>query len=196
MTEQRKILKRSDILRTMTDRATEKYRMTTVISLGACVPFLVMLFVAYRMWSDVNRLGGFVLGIVPCVAIPVLLYGGIRQILEMRQKKRSIMEGDVTVIVDTLTELRKCEETYYSHSSHRMRKIEYDVFEFARGNTFTMKTGLWTQSEKKRARDQFGVGQSFILVVYQKKSWELQMIYPEALFEYVDDTVTIQETEL
>ncbi len=187
MEEQRKILKKSDILRTMTERATDKFGMMIAISFGACVPFLVMLFVANWMWSDVNRLGGFVFGIIPCAAIPVLLYGGFRRVGEMHQKKQSIMEGDVTVVIDTLTEVRKCVETYYSHRTHTLKEIEYDVFEFARGNTFTMKEGLWTESEKNRARDKFGVGQSFILVIYQKKSWELQMIYPEAMYEYVDD---------
>ena len=93
-----------------------------------------------------------------------------------------------------MTEIRQCEETRYNYSTHRMRKYVYDVFEFARGNTFTMKEGLWTHAEKKRARDQFGVGESFILVVYQKKSWELQMIYPEALYEYVDDS-TMEEKD-
>ena len=187
MSEQRKILKKSDILRTMTERATDKFGMMIAISFGACVPFLVMLFVANWMWSDVNRLVGFIFGIIPCAAIPVLLYGGFRRVWEMHQKKQSVTQGDVTVVIDTLTEVRKCVETYYSHRTHTLKEIEYDVFEFARGNTFTMKEGLWTESEKNRARDKFSVGQSFILVIYQKKSWELQMIYPEAMYEYVDD---------
>ncbi len=193
MSEQRKILKKSDILRAMTERSTDKFGMMIAISFGACVPFLVMLFVANWMWSDVNRLVGFIFGIIPCAAIPVLLYGGFRQVWEMHQKKQSITQGDVTVIVDTLTEVRKCEETYYSHRTHTLKKIEYDVFEFARGNTFTMKEGLWTQAEKNRARDRFGVGHSFILVVYQKKSWELQMIYPEDMYEYVEENSTKNE---
>lgn len=46
MTEQRKILKKADILSTMTKRATEKSSMMIFVSLGACVPFLVMM----NMW--------------------------------------------------------------------------------------------------------------------------------------------------
>lgn len=188
MTEQRKILKRSDIIRSMTERATDRFQMMILVSFGACVPFLVMLLAANWIWSEVNLLLGFIFGIIPCAAIPILLIGGVKLILDMHKKKQDIVNGDVTVVIDTLTEIGKCEETYYSHSSHRMRTIKYDVFEFARGNTFTMKEGLWTESEKNRARDKIGVGQSFILVIYQKKSWELQRIYPEALYEYVDDT--------
>ena len=189
METQRKILKKSDILRTMTKRATDKYAMMIALSFGICMPFVVMLFAANWIWSDVNRLAGFVFGIIPCGAIPVLLVGGFRQVYEMHQKRKSLLHGDVTIITDVLTEIRKYEETYYDHSTHRMHKIVYDVFEFARGNIFTMRVGLWTHAEKNRARDQFGVGESFILAVYQKKSWELQMIYPEALYEYVDDSI-------
>ena len=174
MTEQRKILKRSDILRTMADRATDKFGMMIALSFVICIPFVVMLFAANWIWSDVNRLAGFVFGIIPCGAIPVMLVGGFRQVYEMHKKRKSILQGDVTIMTDLMTEIRQCEETYYDHSTHRMRKYVYDVFEFARGNTFTMKEGLWTESEKNRARDKFGVGQSFILVIYQKKSWELQ----------------------
>jgi hypothetical protein len=188
MTEQRKILKRSDIVRTITERATDKFQMMIFAAFGACVPFLVMLLAANWIWREVNLLLGFLFGIIPCAAIPILLIGGVKLIFDMRKKKHSVTQGDVTVIIDTLTEVRKCTETYYSHSTHTLQESEYDVFEFARGNTFTMKEGLWTESEKNRARDKFGVGQSFILVIYQKKSWELQMIYPEALYEYVDDT--------
>ena len=188
MEEQKKILKRSDIIRSMTKRATDRFQMMIFISFGACVPFLGMLLAANWIWSEVNLLLGFIFGIIPCAAIPILLIGGVKLILDMHKKKQDIVNGDVTVVVDTLTEIGKCEETYYNHSSHRMRTIKYDVFEFARGNTFTMKEGLWTESEKNRARDQFGVGHSFILVIYQKRSWELQLIYPEALYEYVDDT--------
>ena len=190
METQRKILKKSDILRTMAKRATDKYAMMIALSFGICVPFIVMLFAANWIWSEVNRLAGFVFGIIPCGVIPVLLVGGFRQVYEMHQKRKSILQGDVTIMTDVMTENRQCEETYYDHSTHRMRKYLYDVFEFARGNTFTMKEGLWTHAEKKRARDQFCVGESFILAVYQKKSWELQMIYPEALYEYEDDSTT------
>lgn len=194
MTEQKKILKRSDILRTMADRATDKFGMMIALSFGICVPFVVMLFAANWIWSDFNRLAGFVFGIIPCGAIPVLLAGGLKQVYAMHKKRKSILQGDVTIMTDVMTEIRQCEETRYNYSTHRMRKYVYDVFEFARGNTFTMKAGLWTHAEKKRARDQFGVGESFILVVYQNKSWELQMIYPEALYEYVDDS-TMEEKD-
>ena len=54
MTEQKKILKRSDILRTMADRATDKFGMMIALSFGICVPFVVMLFAANWIWCDVT----------------------------------------------------------------------------------------------------------------------------------------------
>lgn len=182
-------LTRSDILRTMAKRTAERSQMMICLMSGGCVMMLVMLLCSNWVWSNVHGLIGIIFGGVPCVAIPVLLFNLAKVLWYTHQQKQDILQGDITVIKDELREIGKHEEVVYSTAyATRFRKIIYDVFEFARGNTFVMKEDFWTEAEKRRARDQFGVGHSFILVIYQKRSWELQLIYPEALYEYVDDT--------
>ncbi len=187
MTEKIK-LTRADILRTMANRTAERSQMIIVLLAGGCVIMLLMLLCSNWVWNNVHGLIGIVFGAVPCVVVPVLLFNLAKVLLYTHRQKQDILQGDITIIKDELREIGKHEEIVYSTAyAERFKKITYDVFEFARGNTFTMKEGLWTQAEKKRARDEYGVGHTFILVIYQKRSWELQLIYPEALYEYVND---------
>lgn len=187
MTEKTK-LTRTDILRTMANRTAERSQMIIFLLAGGCGMMLVMLLSSNWVWNNVHGLIGIIFGGVPCVVIPILLFNLAKVLLYTHQQKQDILQGDITIIKDELREIGKHEEIVYSTAyANRFKKVTYDVFEFARGNTFTMKEGLWTQAEKIRARDTYGIGHTFILVIYQKRSWELQLIYPEALYEYVDD---------
>ncbi len=192
MTEKTK-LTRADILRTMVNRTAEQSQMIICLLAGGCVVMLVMLLSSNWVWNNVHGLIGIVFGVVPCVVIPILLFNLAKVLLYTHRQKQDILQGDITIIKDELRKIGKQEEIVYSTAyANRFKKITYDVFEFARGNTFIMKNGLWNQAEKRRARDEYGVGHTFILVIYQKRSWELQLIYPEALFEYVDDAEDAQ----
>lgn len=189
----RRLLTKSEILKTMTSRSLEKSLIMAAIFMGACAPMILLVILGFATFGKYNYLADAMcvgLALLTVVLLTVMLTKILPDVIK---KHRQIQKGAVSIRTDVLSEMRKCQETYTDRHGHEHTK-EYDVFDFASGNSYTMKTGLWTQGEKNRIRDQHSVGESFILVTYQKRDWELQLIYPENQYEYVDDTAKTHRT--